>query len=79
MHLARVKIVAMFPPGWPEPRHVGCQQVQMLSPAEAAIQTYLLHDTRSERPLRVESGLTRTEHQGEQEVRQPVKITVQWY
>ena len=28
----------------------------MLSPAEAAIQTYLLHDTRSERLLRVESG-----------------------
>ena len=27
----------------------------------------------------VESGLTRTEHQGEQEVRQPVKITVQRY
>ena len=27
----------------------------MLSPAEASIQTCLLHDTRSERPLRVES------------------------
>ena len=43
VHLANVKIVAMFPPGWLE--HVGCQQVQMLSPAEAAIQTYPLRRT----------------------------------
>ena len=33
----------------------------------------------TEWPSWVESGLTRTEHQGEQEVRQPVKITVQRY
>ena len=39
------------------------------------------HNTNPAKRVRawVESGLTRTEHQGEQEVRQPVKITVQRY
>ena len=46
---------------------VGLCEINMLVGAEV----------RCECPRWVESGLTRTEHQGEQEVRQPVKITVQ--
>ena len=52
MHLTRVTVVAMFPPGRPEPDVSAASPVRMLSPAEAAIQTYALRDTCGERPLR---------------------------
>ena len=48
--------VAMFPPGRPGPDVPVASPVRMLSPAEAAIQTYPLRDTCGERPLRIDPG-----------------------